>query len=188
MGNFWSASDSVGLPTKSLTTLSDGDDCPVCLEKCSAEPQEVCQNGHSMHRECAMTMSFHMKLQCPLCRSSLVCSDCKSGKKSISCNCTSTSSKPEPVSESIQQICTAHLLISIGTFFLPFNPAALLVVILLNCSLMLHRIVIYQQISDEIKKWSGILRIASKITQIGLDIASVVLVLAAAVVAILYSD
>jgi hypothetical protein len=182
MGNRWSTSVALSSPSKPLTRapLKAQDICPVCLEQCSAGPQEFCENGHSMHRECARKMSLHMTLQCPLCRSKLVCSDCRSGKSSIVCYCANISSKPGRVWETVQQICKTHLCLSVAIFLLPFNPAALIVGILLNCSMMLRRIAECLRRSDEIKNWSMTHQAAIKITQIGMDLMTICLVFVAA--------
>ncbi len=139
-----------------------------------------------MHRECAKTMLRHMKLQCPLCRSQLVCSDCKSGKTSIRCICEfDTSSKQESLWEDMFQICKAHIIFSIGIFVLPFNPASLLALILLNCALMLRRIADCQRKSKEIKGWSPTHRNAMLTTQIVMDLTTFCLALLSAAVIVL---
>jgi len=164
----------------------DGEFCPICLEPCAVGFQEVCENGHGIHRECASKMSLHMKLLCPLCRSNLVCSVCKSRKSNIWCNCANMSIKQEHVDESMQQICQTHICAFIAIYFLPINPASLLVVILLNCSLMLRRIVKCHRRSEQIQKWSRNHRNAIRVTQIGMGLTTSCLIAIAAVVAKLY--
>ncbi len=193
MGRRWSTSTLVSSAAKAFNG-SDGDVCPICLESCSAGPREKCEHGHTMHRECAKAMSSHMKLECPLCRSKLICGECRSEKAKVQCNCTYKLYKArnrESVWE-IQQICKTHFFISVGTYLLPFvttfNQATVLVGILLNSSFMLHRVVKCQRRSEETRSSSLIVRIMTKITQIGMEIMTVGLLLLAVVVALLDSD
>ncbi len=69
-------------------SASDESSCPICLETFSDERTETCENGHRMHRGCAMQMHFHMTSHCPLCRSMLVCSACGSKKRNMRCVCS----------------------------------------------------------------------------------------------------
>jgi hypothetical protein len=190
MGNCWSTFVALFSPSRDLTRPDDDacPTCPICLETCAAGSQETCEHGHCMHSECARKMSLHMKLQCPLCRSKLVCPNCKSGKTSIVCSCSDMSSKPEHVHETMQEICNTHLCVSIAIYFLPLNPAALLVVILLNCSLMLRRIVVFQRRCEQIQKWNRALRTAVSVTHVGMDLTTGCLIMIAAVVATLYMN
>jgi hypothetical protein len=188
MGICWPA--SAGLVSRpNAVTKPDADVCPICLEQNAPGLKEVCENGHGMHRECARQMSRHMKLRCPFCRSKLVCTDCKSCKTSIICNCNKISSKPENIWGPLQHICQTHICISIAIFLFPFfSPAALVVGILLNFSSMLRRIVKSQRESEKIKKLGAVLRVAIKITQIGMEIFSFGLILIAAAVITIHSD
>ena len=167
MGNRWSTSGAG----------PDGVDCPVCLERCSAGPHEVCQNGHTMHRECAMKMSLHMNLRCPLCRSKMVCAYCRSSKNNLWCSCADAGIKPEKAWESIvKRICKTYFCISVTIFFLPFNPVALVMGILLNSSFMLYRTGKRQHRSGHMKNWSPAHRVAVKIRRIRIVIMTVSLV------------
>ncbi len=88
----------------------------------------------------------------------------------------------------MQQICKAHMLISIGAIILPFNPASFLIIIMLNCTVMLRRIVMCQRRSEEIKNSGPIVRIAIKLTEFGMDVMTVVSVLSAAAVILFHND
>jgi hypothetical protein len=73
---------------------ADEHHCPICLEALLDGRTETCENGHRMHRVCAMQMHFHMTSQCPLCRSMLVCSSCGSQKRNMRCNCSGIPKQP----------------------------------------------------------------------------------------------
>jgi hypothetical protein len=73
---------------------TDEYNCPICLEVFSDRRTEICENGHRIHRECAMQMHFHMKSQCPLCRSMMVCSSCGSKMRNMRCNCSGMPDQP----------------------------------------------------------------------------------------------
>ena len=161
---------------------SDKDHCPICLEPCSVGLQEVCENGHAIHSECARKMSFHMKLQCPLCRSNLVCSACKSCKSNIWCNCANMSNKSENFDEAVQRIFRNHLCAFIAMYFLPLNPTSLLVIALLIFSLMLRRIAERQRRCEQIRKWSRNHNNTNVIILLGIVLTSACLIAIAALV------
>jgi hypothetical protein len=98
-------------PQRAEPTTSDEHNCPICLETFSDRRVEICENGHRMHRECAMRMHFHMTSRCPLCRSMLVCSSCGLQKRNMRCKCFGIPHQPgHGMTMVIFQIC---LLVSI---------------------------------------------------------------------------
>jgi hypothetical protein len=79
---------------QSAESASDEQNCPICLETLSDKRAEICENGHRMHRECALQMHFHMTSQCPLCRSMLMCLSCGFKKKNMRCKCSGIPDHP----------------------------------------------------------------------------------------------
>jgi hypothetical protein len=57
------------------------------LDPCLQENREAYEHGHCMHQECAIKLREHMKFRCPICRSMIIRSHCKSMKTSTSCTC-----------------------------------------------------------------------------------------------------
>jgi hypothetical protein len=89
----------------------------------------------------------------------------------------------------MQEICKAHVFISmVAILLVPFNPAAVLMIILLNCSFMLRRILKCQQRSEESKHCGAALRAALHIMQVGMDVMTAAAVLSAAALLVLYTD
>ena len=165
---------------------SEGDICPICLESCSEGHRETCKNGHSMHLACAVKMSLHMQLKCPLCRSKLICSVCKSQKRYVWCDCQKISSEPEDVWTTMNAVYKAHFWVTVAIIFMPYhNAISALVLLLMNSVVMMRRIVSIQRRSKQIQNWSPATRLGLRLTQIGMDLTSVLFV--AVVIVLMYT-
>jgi hypothetical protein len=165
---------------------SDGYVCPICLESCCEGHRERCENGHSMHLLCAIKMSLYMQLKCPLCRSNLICSVCKSQKRNVWCDCHRLSPEPEDVWATMNAVYKAHFWVTVAIVFLPYhNAVSALVLLLMNCVVMMRRIVAIQRRSTQIQNWTPATRLGLRLTQFGMDLTSVLFV--AVVIVLVYS-
>jgi hypothetical protein len=144
----------VGLPT-----------CPICLDPCFFDSAELCQNHHLIHRDCARQMLAFMPLQCPLCRSRIMCRACCAPKRRIWCECSSD------VWDTMKGIYTTHSFLAVAIFSLPAKDALLgLAMLLANAVIMMRRIINVQREAEDVKGWNTISRWGLRLTHIGMDV------------------
>jgi hypothetical protein len=153
-----------------MVAVLQPDVCPICLEP-SSGITEQCKNRHTMHLECARKMTFFMPLNCPLCRSKIICGKCKSSKTQLCCECSREMRNLSNVWDLMKKIYATHFFLTIAIFALPIKHVLLgLVLLLTNVVVMMRRIVCLQRNAEDVKSWNAISRWGLSFTHISMDI------------------
>lgn len=168
------------------STFESGYVCPICLEPCKGGEKETCENGHAIHRQCAVKMSCFMQLCCPLCRAKIVCLKCKSRKDQIRCECDCKVNNSQDILKMMKTIYFTHFWLTFAILALPMQEVLMgSAFLLLNTVVMIRRIVSMQRQAKEIESWSAMCRFGLSITHIGMDLMCIIF--SAAIAFLLYS-